>query len=1098
MRFGVLGPLAVWTDGGAPVPVPGLKVRALLADLLVHEGRPVPADQLVDDLWGDAPPGNAAGTLSAKVSQLRRALELAEPDGRSLVLTRPAGYQLHVPSEARDAHRFESLIAAAGRACDDRVRADCLSEALALWRGPAFADFADEPFTRTALARLEELRLTAQEDRADALLALGEHTALVAELGDLTARHPLRERLRSAHMRALYRTGRQAEALESYESLRTHLAADLGLDPGADLTALHHAVLRQDPALDVPAPRPAARNRRAVNLPNALGELVGRDDAVAQIRAQLATDRLVTLTGPGGVGKTRLAVETAARAADTFADGVRLIELATFDHPVWSDPTESLTDMIMAVLDIHDAADPGDPTTPRQRLSGALRSRQLLLVLDNCEHVIEQVAELAEHLLGAAPGLRILATSREPLTLVGEVLWSVPPLEVPEHAADPAELERSSAVRLFVTRAKAADRGFTLDTATAPAVAVLCRRLDGIPLALELAATRVPAIGVHGLVDRLDDRFRLLATGHRGRPPRQQTLVAMIDWSWELLSGPERTVLRRLAVHSDGCAIEAAEAVCADDSLASSDVLDLLVRLVDRSLVVAVHDGGSSRYRLLESVAAYCAERMAEAGETDQVRLRHHRYYADLAERAEPHLRGSGQRKWLSRLTAEAANLRGALDGAIADGHPEIALRLAGALAWYWFLRGRLGEARRFLDTALASVSNGDAATEALRARAAAWAAGLAFLNGDTARWTERCDAALRLFDGIDDPGGRARAECFLAFAGSDTGDLAAGNALLDSSAAGFSALGDQWGTASDLLVRAKHAHVRGDLAALERDAARSTELFRALGDQWGQLQATEWLSALAEMTGDYERAGRLQRDGLRDAEALGLWPEVSAGLCWLSWIALQTSDYEQARELSTRARSMAVDQGAATTLVLADIVLAFTARKEGRFDTAEQHLHDLRENVPKDGTGAGRALYLPMVLIELGFLAEQRGNPVAAAQLHLEARTVGRGLTSSGDVAGAVAGLAGACALAGYSEDAAVLLGAAAAARDEAGRPISPTERVDMHRIDTAAREAMGEAAFTAGYMRGRALTAEEIDAAVDCAGAALGAPEALPDRRR
>ncbi|PSK90213.1 putative ATPase [Murinocardiopsis flavida] len=1099
MRFCVLGPLAVWTDAGAPVPVPGRKVRALLADLLLHEGRPVPADRLIDDLWGGSPPGSAAATLSAKVSQLRRALEQAEPGGRALVRTGPAGYRLETPAEARDTHRFEILIAEARACADPRALADTLAAALALWRGPAFADFADEPFTLAAAARLAELRLTAQEDHAEALLALGEHAALVAALGDLVAAHPLRERLRAAHMRALYRSGRQSEALASYADLRRRHADELGLDPGAELAALHGAILRQDPELQPPARPPVVRVRQhTTNLPTALGELVGRDDAVAGVRAALADDRLVTLTGPGGVGKTRLAVATAAQADDAFPDGVRLIELAALDHPGSSaEPGGALIDLVTAVLDIHDSVDPGDPRSPLQRLTGSLRSRRLLLVLDNCEHIVEQAAELADRLLRAAPGVRILATSREPLGVGGEVVWAVPPLEVPAlpAAADPAVLERSSAVRLFVARARAAARGFALDAATGPAVAMLCRRLDGIPLALELAATRVPALGVHGLVDRLDDRFRLLATGHRGRPPRQQTLMAMIDWSWELLSGPERAVLRRLSAHSDGCTAEAAEAVCAGGDVPAADVLDLLARLVDRSLVVAVHDEEGSRYRLLESVAAYCAERMADAGETAEVRLRHHRYYADLAERAEPHLRGHDQRRWLRLLTAEAANLRGALDGAVADGHAAVALRLAASLAWYWFLRGRLGEARRFLDTALAADGGDPAGPAAPRARAASWAAGMAFLNGDTARWAERSDTALRLFDGVDDPAGRARAECFLAFAGSDAGDLEAGDALLDRSTAGFDAIADAWGTAAVLLVRAKHAHVRGELAVLERYAARSAELFRGLGDRWGQLQATAWLSALAEMTGDYERADRLQRDGLRDAEALGLWPEISSGLCWLSWIALQTADYEQARELSTQARSMAVDQGSTTTLVLADLVRAFTARKEGRFDDAEKYLHELRDNAPKDDTGAGHALYLPMVLVELGFLAEQRGDPAGAARLHLEARAIGRELTSPGDVAGAVAGLAGACALTGRAEDAAVLLGAAAAARDEAGRPVSPTERVDIHRVTAAAREALGEAAYTAAYARGSALTRAEADTAVDRVAALLGG---APQRHR
>ncbi|HEY8481224.1 MAG TPA: BTAD domain-containing putative transcriptional regulator, partial [Spirillospora sp.] len=337
MRFGVLGPLAVWTGDGGLVPVPGIKVRALLTDLLVHEGRPVPADRLIDDLWGDRPPGNPMGALSAKVSQLRRVLEDAEPGARALVESRPAGYLLRAGGEHVDALRFQELVNRARRADEPKEKAVLLAEALGLWRGPAFADFADEPFVRAAAARLEELRATALEEHAEARLDLGEHGALAAELADAVAAHPLRERLRAAHMLALYRAGRQNEALESYEHYRRLLADELGLDPGSNLAELHGAILRQDPALDAPAARdPRPRS----NLPVPPDELIGRDGAVREIRARIGTDRLVTLVGPGGVGKTRLAVETAAGLVDAFADGVWMAELAGFERSTVPDLAE--------------------------------------------------------------------------------------------------------------------------------------------------------------------------------------------------------------------------------------------------------------------------------------------------------------------------------------------------------------------------------------------------------------------------------------------------------------------------------------------------------------------------------------------------------------------------------------------------------------------------------------------------------------------------------------------------------------------------------------------------------------------------------------
>jgi predicted ATPase/DNA-binding SARP family transcriptional activator len=551
MRFGVLGPLAVWTSAGEPLTVPGLKVRALLADLLVHAGETVSPDRLVDDLWGDHPPAGAAGALQAKVSQLRRVLA-AEPAGRELVEYGPAGYVLRAGADAIDALQFQALVTRARVTSDPRTRTALLADALSMWRGSAFADLSDQLFTRAAITRLEEERLAVLEEQAEARLELGEHAQLAAELADLVARHPLRERLRAVQLRALYRAGRPSEALGSYRDLRERLADELGLDPGPELAALQQAILVQDPALRALDPAPADPDPGAgdaapprTNLPAPPGALIGRTEAAAEVRALLAAGRLVTLTGPGGVGKTRLAVEVAARQAEAFPDGAWLVELAPPGRPgglksgppaAGSPGTASVADvaeLVSAALGIRDDA-PAGPLA--DWLAAALRTRQLLLVLDNCEHLIEPVAGLAALLLRAAPGLVILATSQEALAIDGEHLWEVPPLELPAPAAgsEPALLARAGAVQLFVARAAAAAPGFSLDASNAQAVTATCRRLDGIPLALELAAARVRALGVHALAARLDDRFQLLAAGKRGAPARQQTLRAMIDWSWEL------------------------------------------------------------------------------------------------------------------------------------------------------------------------------------------------------------------------------------------------------------------------------------------------------------------------------------------------------------------------------------------------------------------------------------------------------------------------------------------------------------------------------------------------------------------------------------
>ncbi|HUR02625.1 MAG TPA: BTAD domain-containing putative transcriptional regulator [Nonomuraea sp.] len=1052
MRFGVLGPLAVWTDQGEPVTIPGLKVRALLADLLVDEGRPMSSDRLVDDLWAGEPPVNSAGALQVRVSQLRRALEDAEPGGRNLVISRAPGYLLKAAEGTVDAARFAELLTRAETAESPRTRAELLSDALALWRGPAFADFADEEYTRSAILRLEEQRLSALEQHAEARLELGEHGLLVGELGDLVDRHPLRERLRAVHMRALYRAGRQSEALASYADLRERLAEELGLDPAPELAALHQAILGQDPALSGPAARPAT------NLPASLSDLIGRDGALAEVRTLLEHGRLVTLTGSGGVGKTRLALETATRLADTYADGAWLVELAPLDRSVGVDE-RVVAETVAAALDIREDAG-GTPLA--DRLAGALRSRQLLLVLDNCEHVIEQVAELAGRLLRAAPGLRVLATSREPLAVVGEVLWSVPPLDVPA-GTDPGEVARADAVRLFVARAAASAPGFTLDAGNAGAVAQLCRRLDGIPLALELAATRVRALGVQGVVARLDDRFQLLASGQRGAPPRQRTLMAVIDWSWQLLTEPERAVLRRLAVHADGCTLEAAEETCAEDGL---DVLDLLARLVDRSLVVVADSTAGLRYRLLESVAEYCLERLSEAGELNRVRQAHAAYYTALAVQAEPFLYGHSQREWLLRLDAEAANTRAALDTAAGAGDAAGALALVNALAWYWVLRGRLAEGRRSLESALAI---GDAVPTSARATAGAWRAGFAIMLGEDVDWRSALDQ-------IEDPAGRARAEWFF---GRKLPDVVSGQELVTSALATFRAMGDQWGIAAALSSRARDAFTQRDFVALERDGEESARLFRQLGDRWGVLQATEWLGGLAEMGGDAERARRLFADGLRMAEDLGLWPEVAGRTAWLGWMALGAGEYERAMELCGQALRFASGQGHREVSIMAEMGLAYAARRGGHLDLADKHLYHLLEGIPR-GPGVEPALHLPDTLVEVGYLTELRGDPATARDLHLEALTAAQRVGDPRSAAWAVEGLASAVAAGGDPERAALLLGLAAAVREHNQTPAAPSELAEIARVTGAAMEALGEAAFGAAYERGGRL---KLDDAADLA---------------
>ncbi|WP_188192044.1 BTAD domain-containing putative transcriptional regulator [Nonomuraea sp. SYSU D8015] len=712
MRFAVLGPLEVTADDGRAVRVPELKVRALLACLLAHNGHIVPAERLIESLWGPELPVNPLGALRAKVSQLRRTLDEAEPGARELVVTRTPGYLVDGDTDAR---RFQEAADRARAADDPRERAALLAEALSWWRGPAFSDFAElagipgESLVRRAAARLEEQRLAALEDYADVRLALGQDASQVGELAELAAQHPTRERFHGLLMRALYRSGRQAEALEVYRALRDRMRDELGLDPGPELVALHQAILEQRPDLRRPPSPPAPTPAR---LPEPLTDLVGRDEDLPELVALPRTARLVTLTGTAGVGKSRLALEAARRLAGDFPDGVHLVELSS----VPAGPVSDVAEAVAAALGLRDDGGAGDP---EERIASAFGTRRALLVLDNCEHVVEPVAKLAELLLRVGPEPRVIATSREPLGVTGEVVREVPPLDA------------GAATRLFAVRAADAQPGFAMTAADADAVEVICRRLDGIPLALELAAARVRSLGVRALAERLDDRFRLLSAGRRAGPAHQRTLRAAIDWSWELLTEPERVVLRRLAVQVGGCTLEAAERVCvvplpipggppddADGQAAATaadiepaaetqaaatgadiepaDVADLLARLVDRSLVVRSGD----RYRLLESVAAYGLERLREAGEHDRVLRWYATYYTQLAECAETYKSGPARHRWFRRLDAETANLRGALQAAMSLGDARLAARLTGSLGWYWVQAGRLGEARRAEDAA--------------------------------------------------------------------------------------------------------------------------------------------------------------------------------------------------------------------------------------------------------------------------------------------------------------------------------------------------------------------------------------------------------------
>ncbi|MCX5277387.1 AfsR/SARP family transcriptional regulator [Streptomyces virginiae] len=1117
MRVGVLGPLMMWTgdgDGGGdrvgePVAVTGARVRRLLARLLVEPGRPVTADRLVDALWGgpDAElPLHPYASLQGQVSRLRAALERAAPsDGRRRLLHDASGYRLELAPAELDAQRFTELLARArAQGLAPRPRAALLDEALSLWRGEAYAGHTDDPAVRAAAARLEEERLSAVEESLGLRVSSGEHHAVLGELDQLVAAHPLRERLRAVQLRALYRAGRQTQALESYEALRERLTEDLGLDPGRELTALRQAILRQDADLDRPpheesagtpgdarppapdgappaAPRPRATPRTARvgavgpvgQLPEPLTRLLGRDADLAAVGTLSAHSRLVTVTGPGGVGKTRLAVAYAGQAAARHPDGVWLVELAPLPTGA---PAAAVATAVLRTLGVRDPeTDPTPGADGRQSdalglLAAAVRERRILLLLDNCEHLSDVVADVLEAVLPQAPGLSVLVTGQEPLALAGEAVHPLAPLA-------PAD-----AVALFTARA-----GLPPDRTTTPedtaAVATLCGRLDGLPLALELAAARARTLGVHGLLAGLDDRFTLLSRGLRGVPPRQRTLRAVIDWSWALLGGAEEAVLRRLSVHGGDASAEAAGVVCSDAAayVREHQVPLLLDRLVERSLVALVDRPDGRRYRLLESVKDYARERLREAGEEAEARARHGTYYRELALRAEPQLRGPHQRLWLARLDAAEAELHPAVEEALAHGRVVPALRAARALARYRLLRGGPTEGGRLLDACLAAERDHTAhpcAGEriAATALATAWRAGLTVREGAPHAAEGLLRSAAATLDAREvaehDPLGHAHALSFLAAAQMGAGDVATGEELADRALAVAEGIGDAWGTALALSVRARHALAHGDLAAVRRDAERAARLFGQLGDRWGMLQTVFPRAALHEIAGEYPQASRLHEEGLAIAEELGLRTEAGKRLCALGRAALLAGAYEESRRRHADALRLAGEQGHRAGEADARIGLAMVARRTGDLAGAEEHMRAALAWFREADYGPGTTL----ALAELGFTAELRGDPERARALHQEGLAAARALGDVRAVALALEGLAGTAAASGDPERAARLLGAADAARTSVGAPLPPAERHDVDRTWSTCLSALGrtaaEAAFALGTEPAQAAT--------------------------
>jgi predicted ATPase/DNA-binding SARP family transcriptional activator len=631
------------------------RMRRLLALLVVGAGNVVSVDRLAHVLWGDQPPADPTSAVHNLVSRLRAIIRSSSCDHAVKIVTQPPGYLLDMVGGDLDCTRFTQLVDQAREQLGEtpQTAAALLDEALALWRGPAYAEFATEEFAEAAAAQLEELRLGATADRIDAALALGRPDEAIGMLEPLLAAHPLQHRPRGQLMLALHRAGRSVEALETYRHYRDSLAEELGLDPSPELRELEAAILRHDRAVE--QPRPA---RPSSNLPHQLTEFIGRADDVTRVAEAIERARLVTLTGVGGVGKTRLALHVAAELAAGYPDGVWLCELA----PVGND---AVANVLAGVLDV--AQRQSATVTPA--LVDYLRTKQLLIVLDNCEHVTAAAAELADALLRGCPLVRVLATSREPLGAGGEQVLPIAPLQIPD------------AVALFVQRATAASPSFGLTDHNAEHVAEVCRRLDGLPLALELVASKVRSLSAQDIVTRLDSRLQFVRTTGQIREQRHRTLHAVVDWSYQLLGEQQRQVFDRLSVFAGSFTVDAAQQV-AGGGLDADEVAEIITELVDRSMLGAQTDEPPTRYTMLDTLRHYGRERLDTLGWAASIQLDHARYHVELAEAAFIGLTGPDPGPWSKTIDRHLDDLRTAHHWSV-QYEPDLAMRLAAAMYWY-------------------------------------------------------------------------------------------------------------------------------------------------------------------------------------------------------------------------------------------------------------------------------------------------------------------------------------------------------------------------------------------------------------------------------
>ncbi len=859
----MLGALEAWHDG-RQLPLGGPKQRALLALLILARGEVRTAERLIDELWRGEAPAAAGVSLRAYISRLRSLV------GGDRLRREGGGYRLSVSAEELDAFAFERLIAAGEEALERGRPGEAeamLSEALRLWRGEPAADVAAEVSIEDSIAHLEELHLQAVELRVEARAQLGRHVDLVAELQSLVAAHPLRETLRRQLMLALARSGRPAEALVVYERSRELLAEELGTDPGPELKELHRAILRNEFATAVAAAAPTH------NLPAPATSFLGREHEVAELEALLLHQRCVAITGMGGVGKSRLAVETTRRVAGRFRDGARLVELARINDPEL---------IASAVASGAGMSAGGSLDTLLQQLS----SVEMLLVLDNCEHLAAPVAECVMQLLTSCAGIRVLATSRERLGVPGEAMQRLQPLPEALDAADFLGLSAAPAVRLFLDRTPI--RIDAPDAHQLRTIAAVCRALDGLPLAIELAAARTATLPLSEIAKRLDDRFRLLVQRRAVAPPRQRTLGATMDWSYGLLSESARRTLRGLAAFAGGFTFEAVADVCfADDQAAA---LESLGELVDASLVTFVEDRDAPRYGNLETVRQYAADKLASSGEAAEVRSRHASFFLTLAESANLSGDAEGPQDHAA-AGREQDNVRAAIEWAATTGRVDLALRLAVAMENFWVANDPT-EGVRLLSRLLEAAT---LAAPPQRARALRALGGSLQVTGDTKAAREAYEESLQLFRAEGDARAEAAMLHRLGLICLASGEWKRARQLLLVSLAGLRQTKSPRGEAQAL----------GGLGSVERDAghlrrarilmSRSARMAQDIGRPWWRCWMLLNLADLESEAGELEEAERRSQEALAEGHRIGDRRVIVHALARLSVIAADTGQAKRA-----------------------------------------------------------------------------------------------------------------------------------------------------------------------------------------------------------